>query len=94
MSGALAGIRVIEFANYVSGPYAGMMMGIASALGGEVVLDAPVDLSVAAGTRAIAREGCDRTLATCSSRFANAVNFQGEPFLPGNDAVMRYGLPK
>jgi len=27
MSGALAGIRVIEFANYVSGPYAGMMLG-------------------------------------------------------------------
>ena len=79
---------------WLDGPYAGMVMGIASALGGEVVLDGPVDLSVAAGTRAIAREGCDRTLATCSSRFANAVNFQGEPFLPGNDAVMRYGLPK
>ena len=27
MSGALAGVRVIEFANYVSGPYAGMLLG-------------------------------------------------------------------
>jgi len=27
MAGALAGIRVIEFANYVSGPYAGMLLG-------------------------------------------------------------------
>ena len=27
MSGALDGIRVIEFANYVSGPYAGMLLG-------------------------------------------------------------------
>ena len=27
MSGALEGVRVIEFANYVSGPYAGMLLG-------------------------------------------------------------------
>ena len=27
MAGALEGIRVIEFANYVSGPYAGMLLG-------------------------------------------------------------------
>jgi formyl-CoA transferase len=27
MAGALAGIRVVEFANYVSGPYAGMLLG-------------------------------------------------------------------
>ena len=26
MPGALAGIRVVEFANYVSGPYAGMLL--------------------------------------------------------------------
>lgn len=35
-------------------------------------------------------EGCDRTLATCTARFANALNFQGEPHLPGNDLLMRY----
>jgi hypothetical protein len=40
----------------------------------------------------ILREGCDHTLPTCAERFANAVNFQGEPFLPGNDLVVRYGL--
>src|SRR5580658_9108249 len=27
MPGALEGIRVVEFANYVSGPYAGMLLG-------------------------------------------------------------------
>ena len=77
---------------WLDGPYAGMVMGIGSTIGGKVVFDAPMDLIVPAGTRAIAREGCDRTLGTCSSRFAHAVNFQGEPFLPGNDAIMRYGL--
>lgn len=36
-------------------------------------------------------EGCDRQFATCVNRFANAVNFRGEPHLPGNDLLTRYG---
>ncbi len=35
-------------------------------------------------------EGCDKQLATCRSRFANAVNFRGEAHLPGNDLLTRY----
>jgi formyl-CoA transferase len=39
MAGALEGIRVIEFANYVSGPYAGMLLGD---FGAEVIkIEAP-----------------------------------------------------
>ena len=34
MAGALAGIRVLEFANYVSGPYAGMLL---ADLGAEII---------------------------------------------------------
>ena len=34
MEGALAGVRVVEFANYVSGPYAGMLLGD---LGADVI---------------------------------------------------------
>lgn len=35
-------------------------------------------------------EGCDKQIATCAGRFANAVNFRGEPYLPGNDLLTRY----
>ncbi len=35
-------------------------------------------------------EGCDKQLATCRSRFSNAVNFRGEAHLPGNDLLTRY----
>ncbi|HEX4695725.1 DUF2163 domain-containing protein [Sphingomonas sp.] len=35
-------------------------------------------------------EGCDKSLATCSGRFANAANFRGEPWLPGIDLLTRY----
>jgi len=42
------------------------------------------------GTRAILQEGCDHTIATCASRFSNGINFQGEPYLPGNDLLTRH----
>ncbi|MBX9860397.1 MAG: DUF2163 domain-containing protein [Sphingomonas sp.] len=35
-------------------------------------------------------EGCDKSIATCAGRFANAANFRGEPFLPGIDLLTRY----
>lgn len=35
-------------------------------------------------------QGCDKQLATCRDRFANAANFRGEAHLPGNDLLTRY----
>ncbi|WP_407822144.1 DUF2163 domain-containing protein [Sphingomonas arvum] len=35
-------------------------------------------------------EGCDKRLQTCRDRFANVVNFRGEPHLPGTDFLTRY----
>ncbi len=79
---------------WLDGPLAGFIHGIAGTTGsGGIVLDLPLDETPASGSRAIVREGCDRTLDTCSSRFANAANFQGEPHLPGNDLVTRYPSP-
>jgi uncharacterized phage protein (TIGR02218 family) len=34
--------------------------------------------------------GCDKRLATCRDVFANVLNFRGEPFVPGLDALGRY----
>ncbi len=45
---------------------------------------------VAAGTAVLLSEGCDKRLDTCRDRFANVVNFRGEPHLPGNDLLTRY----
>ena len=50
---------------------------------------APV-LAVAPGVLVELSEGCDRSLATCAARFGNAVNFRGEPYLPGIDLLTRY----
>jgi hypothetical protein len=42
------------------------------------------------GTRVEIREGCDKSFATCSARFANAANFRGEPHVPGGDVLTRF----
>ena len=47
--------------------------------------------AVTPGTRVRLREGCDRQFESCTQRFANGVNFRGEPHLPGNDVLIRYG---
>lgn len=78
---------------WLDGPQAGMSMNVIATDGLTLMLDSPIDAAVKTGARAVLREGCDRTLETCATRFANAANFQGEPFLPGNDLVARYPSP-
>jgi uncharacterized phage protein (TIGR02218 family) len=78
---------------WLDGPHAGSTMEVVAATGTHLVVDTPLQSGIVAGQRLIVREGCDHTLETCSSRFANAINFQGEPFLPGNDQIYRYPPP-
>lgn len=75
---------------FLSGPQTGITFGIIGTSNGDLVLDRPICEGLAIGTRVTVREGCDHTLATCSSRFANSINFRGEPYLPGNDLLARY----
>lgn len=93
----------IEFANgpaaalmhngsvkWIDGPLAGTTMQVIDTDGSALVLDRPLLEGMAPGQLAYLREGCDHTIATCASRFGNAVNFRGEPHLPGNDLLARY----
>ncbi|QZH76360.1 MAG: DUF2163 domain-containing protein [Erythrobacter sp.] len=75
---------------WVDGPLAGVTMQVIDDLGAALVLDRPLVDGIATGQLAYLREGCDHTVATCASRFGNAVNFRGEPHLPGNDLLARY----
>lgn len=78
---------------WLDGPLSGMAMTVTGIFEGTLSLDTPVDPATQPGARIILREGCDHTLATCSTRFGNALNFRGEPFLPGNDLLTRYPVP-
>lgn len=76
---------------WLEGANAGLSAPIAASDGAAVTLRDPPAFAVAGGERVELTEGCDRLFATCCDRFANAANFRGEPYLPGNDLLTRYG---
>ena len=75
----------------LSGPQTGLVFGIIDADSGWITLDRPIADSTDLGTTIELKQGCDHTLTTCATRFNNARNFRGEPYLPGNDLLARYG---
>jgi uncharacterized phage protein (TIGR02218 family) len=74
---------------WVGGANSGLESAIAASSGATVTLrGAPAFDAVSALAEVI--EGCDKRLSTCAGRFGNAVNFRGEPYLPGIDLLTRY----
>jgi uncharacterized phage protein (TIGR02218 family) len=79
----------------ITGPSAGWVGDIASLTQSgtltaptwrlEIVRSFPV--APATGDMVRLTVGCDKSFATCKARFNNALNFRGQPTLPGNDAV-------
>jgi uncharacterized phage protein (TIGR02218 family) len=76
---------------WLTGANAGLEGRVVSNAGAAVTLREVPAFAVSAGTRVELVEGCDKRFATCVGRFANAENFRGEPHLPGNDLLTRYG---
>jgi uncharacterized phage protein (TIGR02218 family) len=79
---------------WLDGPQTGLAMTIVARRGAALELGAAIDPAAVPGHRALLRQGCDKTVATCAARFGNAVNFQGEPHLPGNDLLTQYPQPR
>jgi uncharacterized phage protein (TIGR02218 family) len=88
------GVSAADFAfgwlRPVDGDDAGTVLRVRAVEGDWLVLERPLAADAVVGMRVILREGCDHTIGSCSARFGNAVNFQGEPYLPGNDLLTRY----
>lgn len=75
---------------WIGGANSGLESAVAASDGTSVSLCRSPALAVAAGDLVELIEGCDKRLATCAARFANAANFRGEPYLPGIDLLTRY----
>jgi uncharacterized phage protein (TIGR02218 family) len=88
---AADGAYVAGRLRWLDGPNSGIDSPIVASSGGVLTLREPPYFTVATGTRVELIEGCDRRFSTCVERFANAANFRGEPHLPGNDLLTRYG---
>ena len=75
---------------WISGANSGQESSVLSSAGARLILRDPPHFSPALGDLVELHEGCDRSFATCRARFQNAVNFRGEPHLPGMDLLTRY----
>lgn len=75
---------------WLTGDCAGIVQMILDQEGDDLILAELPSLPVPEGALALLTQGCDKRLTTCSGRFGNAVNFRGEPFLPGMDLLTRY----
>lgn len=76
-----------------TGPLAGLDRGVATLQGEVLHLQEPVWADGIGGATLWLFEGCDRRFETCRTRFGNAAAFDGEPHVPGADALIRYGEP-
>lgn len=56
-------------------------------LGGTTLL-APMPFTVVAGDAFTAYPGCDKQLTTCTTKFANAANFGGQPYIPSPETAV------
>lgn len=75
---------------WITGSNAGLVMEIKSSLAvGDISLFLPMPYDIQVGDTFSAYRGCDKTIATCSGTFGNAVNFRGEPYLPGTHNLIK-----
>jgi uncharacterized phage protein (TIGR02218 family) len=75
---------------WLGGANSGLDAAIVASDGARLTLREAPFRPAAVGDLVEIREGCDKLFATCTGRFANAVNFRGEPHLPGMDLLTRY----
>lgn len=68
----------------------GYKYGIRAHTGTEIDLWAPPSVAIDVGDTVTLFAGCKQDAETCRVKFDNIVNFQGFPFMPGNDAMSNY----
>ncbi len=76
---------------FLDGPHAGLDRTVAAVEGDWVRVSETVPPLGSGAFRVRLTEGCDRRFETCAGRFGNALQFDGEPHVPGTDALVRYG---
>lgn len=78
-----------------SGASNGLSMEVKAYDVGVITLQLEMPLGVAVGDTYTMHAGCGKRIEQdCRNRFNNVINFRGEPFVPGNDALIQFGGQK
>ncbi|MBX7220322.1 MAG: DUF2163 domain-containing protein [Blastocatellia bacterium] len=75
---------------WTSGQNLGYSMEVKRSFGNRIELMLPMSGLLRVGDTLTIIAGCDRTRGTCRDKFSNAINFQGEPDLPGDRRVVHF----
>ncbi len=73
---------------FTSGDNTGIATEIKAFANGQITLMLPLPYAPAIGDAYSLSEGCDKQFNTCKTRFANVLNFRGEPHVPGLDRML------
>lgn len=73
---------------FTSGSNQGLSMEIKEYGAGRFVLVLPMPFEVSVGDAYTAIAGCDKSFSSCKAKFANSINFRGEPHVPGMDRLL------
>lgn len=84
----LSGYFSYGLLTFTSGANMGISMEIRDFSGGRFGLFLPMSYPIAIGDAYSAVAGCDKTFETCVTKFNNALNFRGEPHVPGTDRIL------
>lgn len=74
---------------FTSGANEGISMEVKAYITGDITFVLPLPFAIEEGDAFTVTPGCDKTFETCIARFSNAVNFRGEPHLPGIDKMLQ-----
>lgn len=73
---------------FTSGANQGLSMEIKEYASGKFVFALPMPYALTAGDAYTVKAGCDKSFSTCMAKFSNAINFRGEPHVPGMDRML------
>lgn len=77
-------------ATFTTGANAGAVNEVLLHDGQTIRLFVPMPRPIVVSDQIVLVAGCDKTPETCNAKFANILNFRGEPHIPGNDKVFSY----
>ena len=88
---AVDGWFVDGVVTFSSGANAGRSMEVKAwtSATATVTLFLPMPAPIQVGDTQTLYPGCRKTTADCRDKFANIVNFRGEPFVPGLDGLLQ-----
>ena len=77
----------------MTGRNAGLSREVKADASGVLTLVEPLPFPIEIDQVFEVEAGCDKRFVTCRDKFNNALNFRGEPYVPGVDAIFEYPSP-